>query len=43
MAKPVEVGHEGFNCQFWVDRGLEVKHGCVGILCDSLEYLVPEQ
>ena len=37
----VEVGHEGLDCQLRVDGGLEMEHGSIGILCDSLEHLIP--
>ena len=39
----VQPRHVGLNCQVGIYRGLEVEHGSVGVLCDPLEDLVPEQ
>ena len=39
----VEPGHVGLDRQLGIYRGLEVQHGSVGVLCDPLENLVPEQ
>ena len=40
--KPVEIGHEGLHSEFWVDGRLEMQHRCIGVLCYSLKYLIPE-
>ena len=39
----VEPGHVGLDCQLGIYRGLEVEHSSVGVLCDPLEDLIPEQ
>ena len=39
----VEPGHVGLDRQLGIYRGLEVQHSGVGVLCDPLEDLVPEQ
>ena len=39
----MEVGHEALHRQLGVDGRLEVEHSGVGVLCDPLEHLVPEE
>ena len=39
----MEVSHEALHRQLGVDGRLEVEHSGVGVLCDPLEHLVPEE
>ena len=39
----MQVGHEALHCQLRVNGGLKVEHSGVGVLCDPLEHLVPDE